>query len=179
MDAISLLKKYYINDNKAYKLLVAHSRLVANKALQLAEVNSHLDIDLKFLEEAALLHDIGVFKTKAPDIFCFGDQPYICHGYLGAEILLAEGFPEHAKVCERHTGGGLTKEEVLVGNLPIPAKDYLPITIEEKLILVADKFYSKSLGVKEKSLDEVRASLKRFGDEPLRRFDEWSSLFIK
>lgn len=179
MDAILLLKKYYKNDHEAYKVLVAHSKLVAKKALQLAVANPQLEIDLKFLEEAALLHDIGVYRTNAPDIYCYGDQPYICHGFLGAEILIAEGFPEHAKVCERHTGGGLTIDEVITSNLPIPVKDYLPITLEEKLILVADKFYSKSHGIKEKSLETVRASLCRFGAEPLRRFDEWSSIFIK
>ena len=54
-----------------------------------------------------MLHDIGIIRCNAPGIQCFGNEPYICHGRIGAEMLRAEGFPHHARVCERHTGRGL------------------------------------------------------------------------
>ena len=34
-----------------------------------------------------MLHDIGIFRCNAPDIDCHGDAGYICHGYLGAELM--------------------------------------------------------------------------------------------
>mgnify|MGYP004420939777 CR=1 FL=1 len=54
-----------------------------------------------------------------------------------------EGFPEIARVCERHTGTGLTDEVIKQRQLPLPAGDYRPETLEEQLICYADKFYSK------------------------------------
>src|SRR3990167_4819755 len=108
MDVIKLLEKYYRPDSKTYYLLVRHSRLVANKALEVAERVKELGPDLKFIEEAAMLHDIGIFMTHAPEIECFGKKPYICHGYLGRELLEKEGFPKHALVCERHVGVGIS-----------------------------------------------------------------------
>ena len=59
-----------------------------------------------------MLHDIGIFLTHAPQIGCHGDKPYICHGYLGRELLEKEGFPRHAIVCETHVGVGLTIADI-------------------------------------------------------------------
>lgn len=43
------------------------------------------------------------------------------------------GLPRHALACERHTGAGITREEVAAQDLPLPRdRDYLPITLEEK-----------------------------------------------
>ena len=54
------------------------------------------------------------------------------------------GYPQHARVCERHTGAGLTKREIIEQELPLPQQDFLPETTEEKLICYADKFFSKT-----------------------------------
>ena len=104
MDAIALIDKYYADNPRLRELLWIHSRQVADRCLKIAALHPELDLDKAFLEEAALLHDIGILHTHAPGILCTGDAPYICHGYLGAEMLRAEGFPLHARVCERHTG---------------------------------------------------------------------------
>lgn len=104
MDPIKIIQKFYKIDSKAYNLLVPHSEAVARKALETARKVPHLNPDLKFIEEAAMLHDIGIFLTNDPGLGCFGDKPYICHGYLGRELLEKEGFPKHALVCERHVG---------------------------------------------------------------------------
>ena len=80
-----------------------------------------------------MLHDIGIFLCDAPGIACHGKEPYICHGRLGAELLRQAGYPRHARVCERHTGAGLTKAEIVAQHLPIPAQDFLPETLEERL----------------------------------------------
>ena len=101
MDAIALIDKYYADSPRLRELLWIHSRQVADRCLKIAALHPELDLDKAFLEEAALLHDIGILHTHAPGILCMGDAPYICHGYLGAEMLRAEGFPLHARVCER------------------------------------------------------------------------------
>jgi uncharacterized protein len=90
-----------------------------------------------------------------------------------------EGYPKHARVCERHTGTGITAEMIKENNLPLPVMDYTPETIEEKMICYADKFFSKTKLDKEKTVDKARQSLAKYGEETVRRFDEWHELFDK
>ena len=163
MDAIALIDKYYSDSPALKTILLEHSRRVAERCLKIAAACSELKLDVRFLEEAALLHDIGIIETDAPGILCRGAAPYICHGYLGAEILRREGFPRHARVCERHTGAGLSAREVAEKGWPIPQQDYLPETLEEQLICYADKFYSKSRPTAEKTAEQALASFSRFG----------------
>lgn len=177
IDYNSIIDKYYGKASRLRTILTVHSRLVADKALRCAE-NRGLQIDRKFVEEAAMLHDIGIFRCKAPDICCEGELPYICHGVEGRAILEAEGLPKHALVCERHTGAGLTVEDIISQNLPLPHRDMTPQTLEEKLICYADKFYSKSGDIHaEKSLDKVRKSMQRHGADTLKRFEELHTMF--
>ena len=82
MNPIELIDAYYPEDNERKHILLVHSRLVAEKALCIADGHPELNLDKDFLYEAGMLHDIGIFLTDAPGIFCFGNQPYICHGYL-------------------------------------------------------------------------------------------------
>ena len=82
MDAIALIDKYYADNPRLRELLWIHSRQVADRCLKIAALHPELDLDKAFLEEAALLHDIGILHTHAPGILCTGDAPYICHGYL-------------------------------------------------------------------------------------------------
>lgn len=179
MDPIALISKYYHPKSKAYKILYGHSRAVCDKAMKIAVNHSELNPDLQFIEEAALIHDIGIFMTNAPRIFCFGDYPYLAHGYLGCELTTKLGFPEHGLVCERHTGVGITKEEVLEKKLPLPYRDFIPETVEEQIIAFADKFFSKSMdNHEEKSLEEVRRSISKFGKPNMVRFEAWCELFL-
>ena len=104
--------------------------------------------------------------------------PYICHGIEGSRILRLEGFPRHALVCERHTGAGLTIDDIRSQSLPLPLRDMTPQSLEEKLICYADKFFSKSGDIyKEKSLDKVISSMSRHGEETLHRFLHLHQLF--
>lgn len=173
----SIINKFY-NDNKELKdILICHSRAVADKALAIAATHPELNIDKQFVEEAAMLHDIGIVKTDAPGIHCMGTEPYIKHGILGAEMLRAEGLDRHARVCERHTGAGLTAKEIEERKLPLPVADYMPESIEEQLICYADKFFSKSHVEHEKTLEQAERSIAKHGDEGLERFRRWHVLF--
>ena len=178
MVATDIIKKYYTEGSELYEILFTHSLSVANKALEIAHIHPELKIDKAFVYEAAMLHDIGSFLTNAPKVHCFGEYSYICHGYLGAEIMRKEGFDKHALVCERHTGAGLTKEEIIQNNLPLPHRDMLPESLEEKLVCFADKFYSKSKLEREKSVDKIRKSLLKYGEAPLNRFNDMVKLFL-
>ena len=82
-----LIDKYYPEADELKHILLTHSRSVADKALWIADNHPELSLDRDFLYEAAMLHDIGIFLTDADGICCFGDKPYICHGYLGADLV--------------------------------------------------------------------------------------------
>ncbi len=178
MDALSLIDSYYKENNKLRDILLLHSRAVADKALCIAKAHPELNLDVTFLEEAALLHDIGIFLTNAPDIACYGTEPYICHGYLGAELMRKEGFPRHALVCERHTGAGISLQQIVQQQLPVPHRDMIPVSMEEQVICFADKFYSKSHLEKEKSVEGAFKSISKYGEEGVLRFKEWCELFL-
>lgn len=178
MDVNAIISKFYKEESNGKSILIAHSELVAEKAVAIADAHPELNIDKDFVREASLLHDIGVFLCDAPGIGCYGSEPYIKHGVLGAELLRREGLERYARVCERHTGAGLTKESIIEQGLPLPAQDYLPETIEEKLVCFADKFFSKSRPTQEKSLEHARRSIAKFGEDSLRRFNEWCELFL-
>lgn len=178
VDWKSIYDKYYADNRPLYDLLTVHSRCVADKALALCGAHPELGADTVFVEEAAMLHDIGIFLTDAAPIHCFGTNPYIAHGYLGAELLRSEGLPRHALVCERHTGTGLSLETIVSRNLPIPHRDMSPVSIEETLVCFADKFYSKTRPDREKSISDVERGLAKFGPDEVNRFREWVKLFI-
>lgn len=178
MNVLSLIDKYYPEDNELKNILLTHSRSVADKALQIVEKHPELNADKTFVEEAAMLHDIGVFLTDAPGILCFGKEPYICHGYLGADLLRKEGFPEHALVCERHTGAGISLENIIEQQLPIPHREMLPVSVEEQIVCFADKFFSKTRLDREKSVEKALKSISGYGEEGIVRFNKWCEQFL-
>lgn len=202
MNYLDIIHHFYPEDTPLRRLLLLHSECVRNKALQILEGSgfrfqvsgfrvqgSNLNLDL--IIAGAMLHDIGICATHAPGILCEGTEPYICHGTIGARMLrqlVAEGsfsaedavmLESCARICERHTGAGLTRQDILSQGLPIePAVDLLPETLEEQLVCLADKFFSKSGDPrKEKSLEHVRRSMMKFGADSLARFDTLCSTF--
>jgi uncharacterized protein len=176
MNPIALIEKYYPPGSDAHRILLHHSERVAAKAVAIAQVHR---ADALFIREAALLHDIGICFTAVPQLGCEGDLPYLCHGIKGRELLEGEGLPRHALVCERHIGVGLTAAEILDRDLPLPARDMLPVTIEEQIVTYADLFFSKdpAKAGRERTVDQVRRSLGRFGEDKVAVFDEWQSRF--
>jgi len=180
MDYIKLIDKYYADSPELRHVLLTHSRQVADRALRI--VDAHPEwlsdskgspmVDRQFIEEAAMLHDIGIIFCDAPKIHCHGPHKYIEHGYLGAELLRKEGLERHALVAERHTGTGITLEQVEREELPIPERDYCPRSLEEKIICYADKFYSKSHLGEEVALSKVKANIWRYGHDAVVRWQE-------
>jgi uncharacterized protein len=179
MNPIILLEQYYDSNSKAFKILVAHGRQVADKAREAARNVSELKPDLEFIDAAAMLHDIGIFLTNTPQFDCFGEHPYICHGILGSELLKEKGHSELALVCERHVGVGISIEDIRHHHLPLPERDMIPVSIEEQIICYADKFFSKNGNGRpaEKSIQEIIENLSCYGPEKARRFESWVRMF--
>ena len=170
MNYLSIIDRYYPEDNALRRLLLKHSRQVAQRALHIADLHPEWDIDREFLEAAAMLHDIGICRCDASGIYCHGTEPYIRHGQIGGEMIRAATLPREcreaiARVCERHTGTGLPGFE--------------PETLEEQIICYADKFYSKSTPDHEKTVEEACRSLRKFGEEGVVKFREWVEKFEK
>lgn len=176
IDTLSIIDRY-VTSAELRIILQTHSRQVADMAVDICRRHIELGADETFICEAAMLHDIGIVRCDAPGIQCFGSEPYIRHGLCGSEILMNEGLPRHARVAERHTGTGITIDDIRKQGLPLPLRDYSPETIEEQIICYADKFFSKTkLGIT-KSYEQAQRSLARFGDESIARFNNWHTLF--
>ena len=177
--ALEIIRFFYPEDTPFRQMLLRHSYQVCGKAL---EILPHCSLtpapDPELVTEGALLHDIGIGRCHAPDILCTGTEPYIAHGVIGAEMLREYGagrgldLEPYARICERHTGTGLAKADIIRQHLPLPERDFLPETPAEKLICLADKFYSKSGDMQEKTPERIERSLRKFGPETLARWTE-------
>lgn len=109
--------------------VIEHSLAVCKKA---KEISKNFDVNEKLIEEAALLHDIGRSKTNSID-----------HGIIGANLAIKHGFPkEIANIIERHIGSGISKEEAV--KIGLPEKNFIPETIEEKIVSHADNLMNGS-----------------------------------
>lgn len=178
-----IIVRHLSHNPDLYDLYMTHVQLVRDRALEVAkrvaDLYPDIALDLTLIEEGSLLHDIGIYRTNTPEIFCFGEADYITHGSTGREILEKEGLPLHALIAERHTGSGISLEQIIARKMPIPERDMLPVSMEEKIVCFADCFYSKAPGklTEEKTLDEIRIGLLKFGQKEKDRFDDMAALF--
>ena len=173
----SIIDRYYKVGTKLYNIYMSHVQDVERLSLLIADSHPELEVDRIFLSEAALLHDIGIFMTDAADIECYGRSRYIEHGYLGADLLRENGLDRHALVAERHTGMGLKRVDIIEKNMPLPHRDMIPISMEEKIICYADKFFSKSDLERKFTIEEIRNKNAKYGKEWIEAFDALSDMF--
>lgn len=178
-DYQSIIDRFYPEGLRLRDIYMRHCRSVADFALEIA---ANKGIELPELEAAAMLHDIGILMTDAPSIGCYGREPYIRHGILGARLLhelksendsqkACDWLEKMARVAERHTGAGISPEDIVAQKLPLdPSVNYMPESVLERLVCYADKFYSKSGSPRRKSLDEVKASMLRISPSTFERF---------
>jgi len=175
LNPVALMEKHFAANRAGFAIVYRHSQMVAQKALEIARRSQSPGLDLDFIEQAALLHDIGVARVNAPKLHCFGTAPYICHGIIGREILEAEGYPLHAMVCERHIGVGLSALDIRLQGLPLPEREMSPVSTPERIVALADLFFSKKGGEleREKSTEQVKADLLKFGSAKVTIFERW------
>jgi uncharacterized protein len=149
--ALDLLKQVKLPEK-----IINHLKKVSEKGLEIANKIKKVHVNIKLVEIGGLLHDIGRSISHEFD-----------HGLIGGKIIREYGFSEElARICETHLLGGLDKKDAQKVGLPV--RNYLPETVEEKIICLADKHMK---GAKEVTIEE--------------RFDKWferygkTSLLIK
>ncbi|MBW6440505.1 HD domain-containing protein [Patescibacteria group bacterium] len=170
---INILKKYSDSKNN-FNVVLNHSLVVLAKSFEIiARKNLSSNINADLIVSGCLLHDIGTFEFMKSIHKLQID--YLRHGIIGGEILRSEGLNKEALIAERHIGSGLSKEYIIKKNLPLPKRDFLPITLEQKLICYADKFHSKSGKID--TLASIEKEMKGFGKESFQRFLELKILF--
>ncbi len=144
---------------------IRHCRAVAEKALEIAgRTGARLDFEL--VGRGALFHDLGKARTHA-----------IEHGRIGAEIGRGLGLPDAiTTIMEKHIRGGMTAAEA--AELGLPVKDYGLRTLEEKIVIYADRLVDiitdgvASGPEAERRFEEILTSEVRYGkNEPtLKRY---------
>lgn len=118
---IEILRKTGVSEDD-----IKHCVTVAEKALEIAR-RVKTDVDMELVGRGALFHDLGKAKTHE-----------IEHGKIGAEIGRQIGLPQEiTDIMEKHIRGGLTEEEAI--ELRLPVKDYALKTLEEKIVIYADR----------------------------------------
>lgn len=175
-----IIEQYFPKNSLSGYYYQTHVEAVTKFALSICKEHPNLKADEKIVEKGAMLHDIGICRVNAPDIGCFGEQPYICHGILGAEIIMQElNDSKIARICKTHIGMGITIEDIEKLNLPLPKENMVPETIEEQIVCFADKFFSKTKKnlTHPKALDEVQRLVGKFGEEKLKMFNHLVQLF--
>jgi uncharacterized protein len=179
VDYFALIHAHIPPDSPFYRLYIPHVTLVTNKALQIGRRLKLDKYQLRFIEEAGMLHDIGVVKVKSSLVKNDSQLPYICHGTEGSKILVEAGLPQHALVAERHTGVGISVQEIKDFNLPLPERDMIPQSVEEKILSYADLFFSKKAESlwEEESVELIREELSQFGEDKVAIFDTWHNQF--
>lgn len=161
-DAITLIINSGCSPN-----VVEHCKTVAQYARKIAlEINrcaqkrgTSIKVDVDAVFSGGLLHDIGRSKTHGID-----------HAVKGARMALENGLGEKiVNIIERHIGAGITREEAIAFGLP--ARDYLPVTLEEKIVAHADNLVS---GSRIGTMDELVLILKekQFDEKIIKRFIE-------
>lgn len=174
-EIISLHKKYAPSD-AAYKLVFTHCQIVSEIAQQLIDENN-LSLDVEAVKAGCLLHDIGVYRLYLPS----GEidhKNYIQHGTLGFGLLKEEGFSDEVcRIASCHTGVGLSKDEIIAEKIPIPPKDYFAETIEERLVMYADKFHTKSTPPKFMTPETYRKVIAKFGEAKVAKFNQLEAEF--
>jgi uncharacterized protein len=82
-------------------------------------------------------------------------------------------------VAERHTGAGITLDNILAAGLPLPPRNMVPLTHEEKIICCADKFFSKSPKKQGQTMtrDLIVEELEAIDPGHAQRFERWAQAF--
>ncbi len=175
---ILVLHEKHAPTTGAFDLVYAHCVIVCAIAEQLcSRPGPGLDVDVDLVRAGSLLHDIGVYRLY-DDAGSLGHANYIRHGVLGYELLREEGLPEAiCRFASHHTGVGISRDDVLAQQLPIPPADYLAETGEERLVMYADKFHSKTAPPVFLAAAACAARLRRFGEEKVRAFQAMRDAF--
>jgi uncharacterized protein len=106
------------------------SKVASEIAVQLQEKGVQVNVQL--VEVGALLHDIGRSKTHS-----------VKHSVVGAQLAKSMNLPDSlVNIIKRHVGAGITEDEAQ--QLGWPKDNYVPQTLEEKIVAYPDKRIDKN-----------------------------------
>lgn len=170
---IEQLHRRHAPDEAAYDLIFTHCQIVWEIAQSII-TEKQLVVDIELVRAGCFLHDIGTYALYQDN--GFNEGSYITHGILGYELLQNEGYGEAlCRIASHHTGVGLSKEDIQHQGLPLPHEDFLAESLEEKLVMYADKFHSKH--PRFNSFEGYRDTLAQFGAEKVAYFAELAEVF--
>ena len=109
--------------------VIQHCKAVSNLAVKIARKikKKRANVDVKLVKIGGLLHDIGRAETHD-----------INHGVIGANIARSFNLPiPIVRIVERHVLAGILAHEAV--KLGLPNRDFIPETLEEKIVSYADK----------------------------------------
>lgn len=184
----------------AFALIAVHCEIVARLSELIAQ-KAKTSVSRELLIAGALAHDIGTYSVlneqaledcageSSPDshssdrhssdshssgarsVFC--KDVYIQHGLRGYRILTERGFSEDiAAFARNHTGVGITRGDCERQKLNIPVDNYLAETDCQSIVMLADKFHTKSRLACFVSEETARSRCAKFGDDNLKRWDD-------
>jgi uncharacterized protein len=177
-EIIDLHKKYAPNE-AAYLQFYNHCSMVWEIAKNILNKNK-LDIDEELVKVGCLLHDVGVYKLFEEDGTFYRPIEYLRHGILGKEIIDTEKIDERiGLMITRHIGMGITADEIKQNNLPLPHEDFIPLSLEEKLVCFADKFHSKYQNEESAfhTSESIKNHLRKYGQKKIDIFEGMLELF--
>ncbi len=166
-EQIEQLHRKYALSEELFELVFTHCKIVSEIAEELIQKKG-LDANKDLVKTSALLHDIGTYKFM-DEFTRTGTSKYYQHGLEGYNILKQEGLPEEiCLVVLHHMRLGLTKEAIQHEQLDLPVEDYSPTTIEEQLVMFADKFHSKKPQFN--SYEGYKNFISQFGEAQVNTF---------
>ncbi len=145
IDEIEKLHRKYAPNDKVYNLVYGHCQIVCEIALWCVDqMKDSSKVDKDLLRASCLLHDIGTYLFFDEEAKVSNDRMYVQHAILGSKILADEGIDSRiCRLVQDHVLMGLSKEEIASRPFPLPNKDYIPDSIEGRLLCYGDRYHSK------------------------------------
>lgn len=131
------------------------------------EMMKKIDCDRDLVIAGSMLHDLGRAKDHS-----------ILHAMIGAEMAEDLGLPsELVEIIRKHTGAGLDQQDIEEMNLP--QGDYIPRTVEEKIVAHSDNMVSDNTVVSHMhSVEKLASKGSKRGAEKVERLHlELSKLY--
>ena len=171
IDTLAIIHRYYPEGSDIERVLRQHAEDVTGLALELVDAHPRWGSTASSSRRRRCSTISGSIRPVRPRSSAQAKLPTSYTATSEPSYLRSLGLPRHAWVAERHTGSGLTAEEIAARAIPLPPGIYTPQCPEEELICYADKFYSKTKLGQRKALERVRSGFSKHGEAALARFD--------
>jgi uncharacterized protein len=147
-DALIIKEGEELKKHRCDDYIIQHGLLVMDLSEKMAKelILVGINVDTEAVLRGALLHDIGRSKEHS-----------VRHGFLGGEILRKDGYNKKIiSIVENHVGGGIDKQDCK--KLGMPERDFIPISLEEKIVCLADKY------IEDNQIQPLHKTLSKFDE---------------